>query len=204
MRTYNHVHWYIRWISMYLWIMPTLWYVICELSICTFTWSFIVLNVSVPPSLGQYSNTGLHVRVSGLHRCTGNICLLLSSSRPSQNPSQVCMGRERGGGERDRETSINYLLFYVRLENISFIWRRQHTLWRTGKFSPWPLSRKGIFIWNWNIWYQREREIIVKLHGETSDIRERVFIVKLHGETSDIVKSMFAHVFKPYLVSVLC
>ena len=44
----------------------------------------------------------------------------------------------------------------------------------------------------------------MKLHGETSDIRERVFIVKLHGDTSDIVKSMFAHVFKPYLVSVLC
>ena len=107
MRTYNHVHWYIRWISMYLWIMPTLWYVICELSICTFTWSFIVLNVSVPPSLGQYSNTGLHVRVSGLHRCTGNICLLLSSSRPSQNPSQVCMERER-----EREIERHWLIIY--------------------------------------------------------------------------------------------
>ena len=31
-----------------------------------------------------------------------------------------------------------------------------------------------------------------------------MFIEKLHGETSDIVKSLFTHVFKPYLVSVLC
>ena len=115
--------------------------------------------------------------------------------------------REREG-ERDRETLIDYLLFYVWLENISFIWRRQHTLWRTGKFSPWPLSRKGFSSCNTCCdmvpWFcsviQRTAQFSHLLRqARVTEDPERVFIVK-----HLIVKSMFAHVFKPYLVSVLC
>ena len=39
---------------------------------------------------------------------------------------------------------IDYLLFYVRLKNVSLIWRHQHCRWKTAKFRP-MVSTQGLW-----------------------------------------------------------
>jgi hypothetical protein len=43
-------------------------------------------------------------------------------------------GGSTAGLQRSVDRSINYLLFYVPLENLSLIWRRHHCRWRAAKF----------------------------------------------------------------------
>jgi hypothetical protein len=50
---------------------------------------------------------------------------------------------------------IHHLLFYVSLENLSFIWRRHHCRWRAPKFRPMLSAfwQGGIFIVPHLLWH---------------------------------------------------